>query len=119
MYSWKISVLCLTKPITHLTFKAQVYITGIGGVAHTHPLCGNHLLYRNRLLIIWNEFHELATSSDLLSSLVYHLSTFNTLPHLKDLAGTIIRGEEITRRRYFNLVSSGRLAEELSFKAYA
>ena len=101
------------------TVKAQVYITGIGGVAHAYPSSGNHLLYRNRQLTVWNEFHELATSTDLLSSLVYHLSTFNTLPHLKDLAGTIIRGEEITRRRYFNLVSSGRLAEELSLKANA
>ena len=106
-------------PPAHLTVKAQVYITDTGGVAHAYPSSGNHLLYRNRLLTIWNEFYGIATSTDLLSSLVYHLSTFNTLPHLKDLAGTIIRGEEITRRRYFNLVSSGRLAEELSLKANA
>mgnify|MGYP000002085300 FL=1 len=88
-------------------------------MAHAYPLCANHLLYRNKQLTIWNEFYEITTLTDLLSSLVYHLSTFNTLPHLKDLAGTIIRGEEITRRRYFNLVSSGRLAEELSLKANA
>ena len=41
---------------------------------------------------ILNEFHEIARLSSLLPSLVYHLSTFNTFSHLKDLAGTIIRG---------------------------
>ena len=54
-------------PPAHITVKAQVYITGIGGVAHAYPLCGNHLSYRNRLLTIWNEFYEIATLNGLLS----------------------------------------------------
>ena len=32
---------------THPTGKAQVYITGIGGVAHAVPLNGNHILYQS------------------------------------------------------------------------
>ena len=43
------------------TVKAQVYTTGIGGVAHAYPLCANHLLYRNKQLTIWNEFYKMAT----------------------------------------------------------
>ena len=46
---------------THLTVKAQVYITGTGGVAHAYPLCANHLLYRNKQLTVWNEFYKMAT----------------------------------------------------------
>ncbi len=37
-------------------------------MAHAHPPSGKYLLYRNRLLTIRNKFHEIATSSDLLSS---------------------------------------------------
>ena len=81
MYSWKISVLCLTKLITHLTVKAHVYITAIGGVAHAYPPSGNHLLYRNRLLTVWNEFDELATSSGLLSSHLLDTSCHTFGPH--------------------------------------
>ena len=53
---------------------------------------GTDLLYRNRQLTLWNEFHEIATSSGRLPSPVYHLSTFKTQSHSKDLAGTIIQG---------------------------
>ena len=45
----------------------------MSGVAHAFPPSANHLLYRKKLLTIWNEFHEIATSSGFLSS--YSLET--------------------------------------------
>jgi len=54
-------IVFIYNPTAHLTVKAQVYITGIGGVAHAYPSYGNHLLYRNKQLTIWNEFYKMAT----------------------------------------------------------
>ena len=68
-------------PTAHLTVKAQVYITGIGGVAHAYPSYGNHLLYRNKLLTLWNEFDELATSSEPMSSHPLDTSCHTFGPH--------------------------------------
>jgi len=63
------------------TVKAQVYTTDTGGVAHAYPSSGNHLLYRNRRLTVWNEFHEIATSSDPLSSHSLDTSCHTFGPH--------------------------------------
>ena len=68
-------------PTAHLTVKAQVYITGIGGVAHAYPSYGNHLLYRNRQLTVWSEFHEIATSSEPMSSHSLDTSCHTFGPH--------------------------------------
>ena len=55
-------------PLARLAVEDQIYITSIGIVAHAYHSSGNHLLYLNRLLTIWNELHEIATSIGLLSS---------------------------------------------------
>ena len=44
-----------------LTGKAQVYITGIGGVAHAVPLNGNHILYISLWFPVQLYFPEIAT----------------------------------------------------------
>ena len=74
-------IVFIYNPTAPLTVKAQVYITGTGGVAHAYPSYGNHLLYRNRRLTVWNEFHEIATSSDLLSSNSLDASCHTFGPH--------------------------------------
>ena len=55
------NTILVNTPPSHLTVKAPVYITAIGGVAHAYPSSGNHLLYRNKQLTIWNEFYKMAT----------------------------------------------------------
>jgi predicted ATPase len=38
-------IVFIYNPTAHLTVKAQVYITTIGGVAHAYPSSVNHFLY--------------------------------------------------------------------------
>jgi hypothetical protein len=71
----------VNKPPAHLTVKAQVYATGKGAVAHAYLSSDNQLLYRNRLLTVWNEFHEIATSSEPLLSHLLGTSCHTFGPH--------------------------------------
>ena len=50
-------------------------------MAYAYPLCGKHLLYRNRLLTIWSEFNEIATLKGLLSSNLLDIFCHTFGPH--------------------------------------
>jgi len=65
-----------------LAVKDQLYIPGIEGVVHAYPSSGNHLSYRNKRLTILSEFHEIATSSGLISSHSLDTICYTFGPHL-------------------------------------